>query len=136
MTRDQKVKRRLARVTRWFQTPPWLTYIMWRSPGASGWLQVRSISCGNTSGRTTSGATMTMNRRHFIMSTAVMTAGATVRGPGRPTDTARMGAGGPGGRGQSHVDAWSSMEPNVQVAAICDVDESHIGNKLKRLSDK
>jgi predicted dehydrogenase len=48
----------------------------------------------------------------------------------------RMGVVGLGGRGQSHVDAWSSMEPNVQVVAICDVDESHIGNKLKRLSDK
>ena len=79
---------------------------------------------------------MTMNRRHFIMSTAVMTAGATVRGLASPNDTVRMGVVGLGGRGQSHVDAWSSMEPNVQVAAICDVDESHIGNKLKRLSDK
>jgi predicted dehydrogenase len=79
---------------------------------------------------------MTMNRRHFIMSTAVMTAGATVRGLASPNDTVRMGVVGLGGRGQSHVDAWSSMEPNVQVVAICDVDESHIGNKLKRLSDK
>ena len=79
---------------------------------------------------------MTMNRRHFIMSTAVMTAGATVRGLASPNDTVRMGVVGLGGRGQSHVDAWSSMEPNVQVVAICDVDESHIGNKLKRLSEK
>jgi predicted dehydrogenase len=65
-----------------------------------------------------------------------MTAGATVRGLASPNDTVRMGVVGLGGRGQSHVDAWSSMEPNVQVVAICDVDESHIGNKLKRLSDK
>ena len=79
---------------------------------------------------------MTMNRRHFIMSTAVVTAGAAVRGLASPNDTVRMGVVGLGGRGQSHVDAWSSMEPNVQVVAICDVDESHIGNKLKRLSDK
>jgi predicted dehydrogenase len=79
---------------------------------------------------------MTMNRRHFIMSTAVVTAGAAVRGLASPNDTVRMGVVGLGGRGQSHVDAWSSMEPNVQVVALCDVDESHIGNKLKRLSDK
>ena len=79
---------------------------------------------------------MTMNRRHFIMSTAVVTAGAAVRGIASPNETVRMGVVGLGGRGQSHVDAWSSMEPNVQVVAICDVDESHIGNKLKRLSEK
>ena len=78
---------------------------------------------------------MTMNRRHFIMSTAVMTAGATVRGLASPNDTVRMGVVGCGGRGSSHVAAWSSM-PNVEVAALCDVDESHIAAKLKTLSGK
>jgi predicted dehydrogenase len=78
---------------------------------------------------------MTMNRRHFIMSTAVMTAGAAVRGLASPNDTVRVGVVGCGGRGSSHVSAWSSM-PNVEVAALCDVDESHIADKLKGLAAK
>ena len=76
-----------------------------------------------------------MNRRHFLMSTAVMTAGAAVRGLASPNDTIRMGVVGCGGRGSSHVSAWSSM-PNVEVAALCDVDESHIADKLKALASK
>jgi predicted dehydrogenase len=69
------------------------------------------------------------------MSTAVMTAGAAVRGLASPNDTIRMGVVGCGGRGSSHVSAWSSM-PNVEIAALCDVDESHIADKLKSLASK
>jgi predicted dehydrogenase len=69
------------------------------------------------------------------MSTAVMTAGAAVRGLASPNDTIRMGVVGCGGRGSSHVSAWSSM-PNVEIAALCDVDESHIADKLKALASK
>jgi len=47
----------------------------------------------------------------------------------------RVGVVGCGGRGSSHVSAWSSM-PNVEVAALCDVDESHIADKLKGLAAK
>jgi len=78
---------------------------------------------------------MTMNRRHFLMSTAVMTAGATVRGLASPNDTVRMAVVGCGGRGSSHVSAWSTL-PNVELAALCDVDESHIAEKLKGLASK
>ena len=78
---------------------------------------------------------MTMNRRHFIMSTAVMTAGATVKGLASPNDTVRMGVVGCGGRGGSHVSAWPSL-PNVEIVALCDVDESHIAAKLKSMSGK
>jgi predicted dehydrogenase len=38
-----------------------------------------------------------------------------------------------GGRGSSHVSAWSGM-PNVEVVALCDVDEAHVAAKLKALS--
>ena len=78
---------------------------------------------------------MTMNRRDFLVSTAVMTAGATVRGLASPNDTVRMAVVGCGGRGQSHVTAWSSM-PNVEIVALCDVDQSHIDQKLKYLDGK
>jgi predicted dehydrogenase len=75
---------------------------------------------------------MSMNRRHFLMSTAVMTAGAAVRGLASPNGTIRMGVVGCGGRGGSHVEAWSSMS-NVEIAALCDVDESHFAPKLKAI---
>ena len=71
-----------------------------------------------------------MNRRHFLMSTAVMAGNAAIRGLQSPNDTVRIGVVGLGGRGGSHVSAWSGMK-NVELAALCDVDESHIGNKLK-----
>ncbi len=75
-----------------------------------------------------------MDRRHFLMSTAVMAGGAAVRG-WSPNDTVRMAVVGCGGRGSSHVNAWSGM-PNVEVVALCDVDQSHIADKLKMLDSK
>jgi predicted dehydrogenase len=76
-----------------------------------------------------------MDRRDFLMSTAVLTAGAAVRGFASPNDTVRIAVVGCGGRGQSHVTAWSGM-PNVEIVALCDVDEAHIAEKLKWLDSK
>src|SRR5436190_11437864 len=76
-----------------------------------------------------------MNRRHFLMSTAVMAGGAAVRGLASPNDTVRIGVVGCGGRGGSHVAAWPSL-PNVEIVALCDVDEAHIAEKLKTLETK
>ena len=73
-----------------------------------------------------------MNRRHFLMSTAVMAGGAAMRGLASPNDTVRIAVVGCGGRGGSHVNAWSRM-PNVEIVALCDVDQAHIADKLKRL---
>jgi predicted dehydrogenase len=76
-----------------------------------------------------------MNRRHFLVSTAVMAGGAAVRGLASPNDTVRMAVVGCGGRGSSHVNAWPAM-PNVEIVALCDVDQSHIAAKLKMLESK
>jgi predicted dehydrogenase len=76
-----------------------------------------------------------MNRRHFLMSTAVMAAGSAIRGIASPNDTVRVGVVGCGGRGQSHVNAWSGMQ-NVELVALCDVDEAHLAAKLKSLESK
>ena len=76
-----------------------------------------------------------MNRRHFLMSTAVMAAGSAVRGFNSPNETVRMGVIGCGGRGSSHVNAWPG-QPNVEIVALCDVDEAHLADKLKILSGK
>jgi predicted dehydrogenase len=61
----------------------------------------------------------------------VIAGGAAVRG-WSPNDTVRIAVVGCGGRGSSHVNAWSRM-PNVEIAALCDVDESHIADKLRML---
>ena len=77
-----------------------------------------------------------MNRRYFLMSTAVMASSAAIKGLAQsPNERVRVAVIGLGGRGSSHVNAWSRM-PNVEVAAICDVDESHIGEKFKLLESR
>ena len=53
--------------------------------------------------------TKSMNRRHFLMSTAVMAGGAAVVGwPRARTRPSGSGWSGCGGRGSSHVNAWSA----------------------------
>jgi predicted dehydrogenase len=76
-----------------------------------------------------------MNRRHFLMSTAVMAGNAAIRGMQSPNETVRVAVVGCGGRGSSHVNAWSGMK-NVEVVALSDIDEAHIGNKMKGLESK
>jgi predicted dehydrogenase len=76
-----------------------------------------------------------MNRRHFLMGTTAVLAGTAVRGLASPNDTVRIGVIGCGGRGQSHVDAWSKL-PNVELVALCDVDAAHVADKLKSLAAK
>ena len=70
------------------------------------------------------------------MSTAVMAAGSAVKGLAQsPNETVRVGVIGLGGRGGSHVNAWSRMK-NVEIVAISDIDESHIGEKFKLLEGR
>jgi predicted dehydrogenase len=73
-----------------------------------------------------------MNRRHFLLGTTAALAGGAIRGLASPNDTIRVGVIGCGGRGTDHVNGWSKL-PNVEVVALCDVDESHLADKLKRL---
>jgi len=50
----------------------------------------------------------------------------------RPSDTVRIACVGIGGRGKDHIAGYSKLA-NVEIAAICDVDDSHIANGLKQL---
>ncbi len=70
-----------------------------------------------------------MNRRYFLMSTVV--SGAAVRASALPSpnDTVRVCCVGVHGQGQSHLRAYAKM-PNVEIAAICDVDESVLQQRL------
>ena len=61
-----------------------------------------------------------------------MAGGTAVRGLASPNDTVRMAVVGVGGRGGSHVGAWPK-QTNVQIVALCDVDQSHLAAKLNSL---
>ena len=65
-----------------------------------------------------------------------MAGSAAVKGFAQsPNERVRIAVIGLGGRGGSHVNAWSRMA-NVEIAGICDVDESHIGEKFKLLESR
>jgi len=72
-----------------------------------------------------------MDRRNFLMSSAAAL-GAASAVFGSPGDTLRVACVGIGGRGRDHINGISRLD-NVQVAAICDVDDSHIANGLNQL---
>ena len=70
-----------------------------------------------------------MNRRHFfISSAAALSAASTVRSS--PNDTVRVACVGVRGQGQSHIRAYARMQ-NVEIAALCDVDDSVLGQRLQ-----
>jgi predicted dehydrogenase len=71
-----------------------------------------------------------MNRRQFFLSSAAaMTAS---RAFGSPNETVRIACVGIGGRGKDHISGYSKL-PNVEIAALCDVDDSHIAKGLAQL---
>lgn len=76
-----------------------------------------------------------MNRRYFFMGSLAAAASQTVRLSASPNDTVRVAVVGCGGRGSSHMGAWTSQN-NVELAALVDVDDSHseryVGSLQKR----
>src|SRR4029453_761172 len=57
-----------------------------------------------------------MNRRHFLMSTAVMAGSAAIKGMAQsPNNRVRIAVIGLGGRGGSHVSAWSRVDNGGNV---------------------
>lgn len=69
-----------------------------------------------------------MDRRHFLMSAAAaapMTASALAS----PNDTIRIACVGVRGQGNSHIRAYQGMK-NVEIAAVCDVDETVLDKRL------
>ncbi|MGH8337971.1 MAG: gfo/Idh/MocA family oxidoreductase, partial [Gammaproteobacteria bacterium] len=74
-----------------------------------------------------------MNRRHFMMSSAAAL-GAT-RARSAPSDTVRVACVGVRGRGKNHIDAYTKL-PNVELVALCDIDESVLNQRLKDVEDK
>src|SRR5215467_4393239 len=71
-----------------------------------------------------------MNRRHFLMgSLATGTAALAPRGMASPNDTVRVACVGVHGQGRTHLRKYGAME-NVEIAAICDVDETVLNARL------
>jgi hypothetical protein len=68
-----------------------------------------------------------MNRRYFFMSTAAAVATRACARKTAPNETVRIAVVGNGGRGASHMGAWTSL-PNVELAAWVDVDSNQSEN--------
>jgi len=72
----------------------------------------------------------TINRRHFIISSVALPAAMRVSAFASPNDTVRVAVVGFKSRGRAHIQAYSKM-PNVEIAALCDIDESVLAGGVK-----
>lgn len=71
-----------------------------------------------------------MERRHFVMSSAVAAGSVFApKGLASPNDTIRVAVVGTRGQGKSHIKAYSEMQ-NVEIAALCDIDENILNERL------
>src|SRR6476646_8656523 len=71
-----------------------------------------------------------MNRRHFFLSSTVaMGAQITSHALASANDTVRMACVGVRGQGNSHIKEYLKMK-NVEIAAVCDIDESVLNQRL------
>ncbi|MGB9604801.1 MAG: Gfo/Idh/MocA family protein [Bryobacteraceae bacterium] len=71
-----------------------------------------------------------MYRRHFLMSTAAAAARPILSSS--PNDTVRVAVVGVRRQGGAHIRMYSAM-PNVEVAALCDVDENVLEKRLREI---
>src|SRR5450432_2774707 len=74
-----------------------------------------------------------MNRRYFLMGSASAAAAARRSAPSA-NDTIRIACVGFHGRGQAHIQAYSKMQ-NVEIAALCDVDDEVMAKGSKMVED-
>src|SRR3954449_10075929 len=74
-----------------------------------------------------------MHRRHFLMG-SLAAAGAAVRSRAvaSPNDTVRVACVGVHAQGRTHIARYSAMQ-NVEIAAICDIDESVLNARIGEL---
>ncbi len=76
-----------------------------------------------------------MNRRYFLMGAAATAGQFAVKGLASPNDTIRIGCVGVRSQGRAHLAHYLQMK-NVEIAAICDIDESILNDRLKMVEDK
>ena len=78
-----------------------------------------------------------MNRRHFVMGAAGALASTQVKSHmlASPNDTVRVACVGVRGQGRAHLNQYSQMK-NVEIAAICDIDEGILNSRLDIVEKK
>jgi predicted dehydrogenase len=72
-----------------------------------------------------------MNRRHFLMSSAAAGA-ARLKAAPSINDAVRVACVGIRGQGGAHIHMYSQM-PTVEIAALCDVDESVLNKRTQEM---
>ncbi len=77
-----------------------------------------------------------LKRRDFIKTTSSAAAAGTLFNvtnyAGAPSDTVRLAVVGLKGRGANHTQSFSAL-PNVEVAALCDIDDSLFDKHIKQI---
>lgn len=80
-----------------------------------------------------------LNRRDFIKKSSLATLGFTIlpglSGKAAPSDRLRVAHIGLGGMGNNHMN-WFANLPEVEIAALCDVDENHLNSTIAKLKTK
>ncbi len=81
-----------------------------------------------------------LTRRQFMQGTATIAAGATLLGTSKQSwananERVRVAVVGIRGQGNGHIRAYAGM-PNVEVAALCDIDENLFEDRLKPFDDQ
>jgi predicted dehydrogenase len=76
-----------------------------------------------------------MNRRSFIMNSAAALSTSAFSAAASPSDTVRIACVGLNGRGKSHMSAFTSL-PNVDLVALCDVDDAVLAKATKFVTEK
>ena len=70
-----------------------------------------------------------MNRRYFLMSSAAAGGAVSSKSIASPNDTIRIACVGIRGQGRSHIGQYLKL-PKVAIAALCDVDDSILNDRL------
>ncbi len=71
-----------------------------------------------------------MNRRYFLIGSAAAAGAVRASSLASANDTIRIACVGLKGRGRDHINAYGKM-PNIEIAALCDVDDSIAAERLK-----
>jgi predicted dehydrogenase len=73
-----------------------------------------------------------VDRRHFLMSSLTLPVALKASALPSQNDTVRVAVVGFNGRGRAHISAYLKI-PNVEIAALCDVDQSVIENGCRMI---
>lgn len=80
-----------------------------------------------------------LNRRDFLRKSSLAALGFTIlpslAGKAAPSDRLRVAHIGLGGMGNNHMN-WFANLPEVEIAALCDVDSNHLNATIEKLKTK